>query len=69
MSHHEGTTFHMKLSLRSSIPFEALSFHHMAPMTGGIAYTQKNRLIFLLSFLESFFSPCIPIYRIVSMLK
>jgi len=41
----------------------------MAPMAGGITDGKKNRLVFIVSFLESLFSPRIPVYRILCMLK
>jgi hypothetical protein len=43
--------------------------HDMAPMAGGIPDGKKNRLVFIVSFLESLVSPRIPVYRILCMLK
>src|ERR1044071_26091 len=43
--------------------------HHVTPVTGRISYAQQNRLIFLPGTLESFFSPRIPVHRIVRVLQ
>jgi len=41
----------------------------MAPMAGGIPDGKKNRLVFIVSFLERLVSPRIPVYRILCMLE
>jgi hypothetical protein len=49
--------------------FKALMSHDVTPMTGGVPYTQKNGLIFISSFLKRFFSPGVPIHRMMLVLK
>jgi hypothetical protein len=49
--------------------FKRFMGHDMAPMAGGIPDGKKNRLVFIVSFLESLVSPRIPVYRILCMLK
>ena len=46
-----------------------LVFHHMTPVTTGIADRQKNNLILVSGFLQSFLVPGIPLNWIVRMLK
>jgi hypothetical protein len=49
--------------------FKTLMFHHMAPMAGSIPNTDNNQFIFRAGFLQGFFTPWIPIHRIMSMLQ
>ena len=42
--------------------------HHMAPVTGGVADAEKNRLVLLLRPLKSFLTPGIPVHRILPVL-
>ena len=49
--------------------FERFLLHYMAPMTGGIADTQKNRLVFCPGFFKSFGTPWIPAHWIMSVLE
>src|SRR6056297_2527759 len=52
----------------NALIFKRLMSHHMTPMTSGITYTQENGFILIFSFIEGFFSPGIPFYRIIFML-
>src|SRR5690606_24752598 len=48
--------------------FERLALHHMAPMARRVPDTDKDRFVFLSCFGQGFFTPLIPINRIVRML-
>ena len=54
---------------RYGVIFERLVCHDVAPMAGGIADGQKNRLILATRFVESRISPRIPVHRVVGMLQ
>jgi NADPH-dependent 2,4-dienoyl-CoA reductase/sulfur reductase-like enzyme len=41
----------------------------MAPVAGGIANTYDDGLIFFLGFFEGFFTPGIPVHRVIGMLE
>jgi hypothetical protein len=43
--------------------------HHMAPVTRGVSNAHQHGFIFRTGFLKGFFSPWIPIYGIVRVLK
>ena len=46
-----------------------LAFHHVAPVTGGVADTQKDRFVFQTGFGEGLATPRMPVDRIVCMLQ
>jgi len=46
-----------------------LPFHHMAPITGGIANGDQNRLIFLPRLGKRFLTPRIPVNRVMRVLE
>ena len=48
---------------------KALMGHHMAPVTGTIAHAQENGFILRLGSSQGFFTPGIPINRIIRMLQ
>lgn len=49
--------------------FVVLLFADMAPMTGGIAYGEKDWLIFRFCFFKRFIIPRKPVYLVMSVLK
>lgn len=46
--------------LSNVLILEALSFHHVTPVTGGVAYTQEDELVLCHSCPKGFLSPWIP---------
>ncbi len=48
--------------------FKGFVRHHVTPVTSGIPNGKKNRFIFFFGKRQSFISPWIPVYRIISML-
>ena len=53
---------------RDLFVLEALFFHHMAPVTGGVADTEEHRPVQSLGQIEGFVSPWKPIDRVVGVL-
>jgi hypothetical protein len=49
--------------------FKTLLLHHMTPMAGRVADTEKDRLVLLPGSAQSLLSPGKPIHRIVGMLQ
>jgi hypothetical protein len=49
--------------------FKTFPLHHMTPVAGGIADADKDGLVLFLGPCQCFFSPGIPVDRIVSMLE
>ena len=54
---------------RDLLVFKALVLHDVAPVTGGITNAEKDELVFRPRALDRFFSPGVPVHRIVSMLQ
>ena len=54
---------------RNFLIFKGFLFHHMAPVTGGIADTHNQRLVFLFRFLKRFLVPGMPVHWIMRMLQ
>ncbi len=48
---------------------ERLTFHHVAPVAGRVPDRQEDRLVLLLGPVECFFSPWVPVDRVVDMLE
>jgi len=49
--------------------FERFVRHDMTPMTGGVSDAQEDGLIFHPGFGQRFFSPRMPVYRVVGVLE
>jgi hypothetical protein len=47
---------------------EGLVFHDVAPVAGGVADAEEDRTVQLLRLLEGFFTPRVPVHRVVSVL-
>ena len=54
---------------RHVIVLEGFVGHHVAPMAGGVADAEKDRLIFGFRFLQRVLAPGVPIHRIVGVLE
>src|SRR5437763_16262392 len=53
---------------RNLLVLKGFALHDMAPVTGRVANAEQDWLVFLLSLLQSFFTPWVPIYGVVCML-
>src|SRR5260221_13946925 len=54
---------------RDILVLERFALHDMAPVASRVSNTEQDRFILLLRFLQSFFTPRIPVYRIMRVLK
>ena len=48
---------------------EGLVRHDVTPMAGGVANAQEDRFVFGLRFSQGFFTPGVPVYRVVGVLE
>jgi hypothetical protein len=48
---------------------EALALHHVAPVTGGVADREEDRLVLTPGLLERLLAPRVPVDRIVRVLE